>query len=228
MEPQERALIGHRPRTLVFAATMLVSTTMHAGRPSSRPSSTRKGSTLRLEPGHLRFTIPKGWLLWQEEFHNNIHLSGRDLAATKDGGGEVDSLFAQLANEVLPFTRCGVHLGDEGWGRSGVSFADIQLRVYLFDEDAVSLAKQIEVQGTVSLRKLGLEEADAEVRDREAWRWIGYWFDAQFSDYRARLLVDYYVKRFERVTVVALFFHGDDDRDRAVIDAILDSFRAER
>jgi hypothetical protein len=41
------------------------------------------------------------------------------------------------------------------------------------------------------------------------------------------LLLDFYVKHFEGVTVVALFFHGDDDRDRTVMDAILDSFRAE-
>src|SRR4051794_12982079 len=53
--------------------------------------STLENRTIELNPSHVKFQIPQDWLEWDFQFHNNLHLSHRQLRSVRVGHGEWDS-----------------------------------------------------------------------------------------------------------------------------------------
>lgn len=79
--------------------------------------ATRQDRTIYLHPSDVSFQIPQDWLYWNTEFHNNFHLTHRELEKVRFGAGEWDSEYGDVVNSALPFEFCAAHVGGEGWGR---------------------------------------------------------------------------------------------------------------
>ncbi len=77
--------------------------------------ATRVGRTTHLHPSDATFQIPQDWLDWNAEFHNNLHLTHRELRKVRIGFGEWDYEYARVVNAALPFEHCAAHVGGEGW-----------------------------------------------------------------------------------------------------------------
>jgi hypothetical protein len=89
--------------------------------------ATLDGRTVALHPSGTTFEIPASFLKWHKQFKNNLHLSRAELQKVERGAGDWDTEYAKVINAVLPFDKCAVHIGGEGWGRDAVSFADLQM-----------------------------------------------------------------------------------------------------
>src|SRR4051794_10868901 len=86
-------------------------------------AATRSGRTITLHPLNAKFVLPRAWISWYQSFHNNLHLTPKELESVRDGQGEWDTEYARVVNSVLPFRECVAHLGGEGWGKESSSFA---------------------------------------------------------------------------------------------------------
>ena len=49
------------------------------------------GNNLILAPSGITIHVPKDWLEWKEEFHNNFHLNSSDMPKVCHGIGEWDT-----------------------------------------------------------------------------------------------------------------------------------------
>lgn len=47
--------------------------------------ATRQGPTIQLHPSNIAFQVPESWLEWDSEFHNNFHLTHRELRSVRVG-----------------------------------------------------------------------------------------------------------------------------------------------
>jgi hypothetical protein len=78
--------------------------------------ASRNGRTIQLHPSDITFQVPQDWFDWDAQFHNNLHLSHRELRSVRVGHGEWDSEYGSVVNASLPFEHCAAHVGGEGWG----------------------------------------------------------------------------------------------------------------
>jgi hypothetical protein len=109
--------------------------------------ATRRGPTIRLHPSDITFQVPESWLKWDSEFHNNFHLTHRELRRVRVGHGEWDSEYASVVNASLPFQDCAAHVGGEGWGWWGASFGDLQVRAYVTSLSGNEIMTKIRERG---------------------------------------------------------------------------------
>jgi hypothetical protein len=121
--------------------------------PTSRPWSTREGKSVTLHPSGATYKVPNDWLEWHQKFGNNFHLTHAQLDAVARGAGEWDTEYASVCNATLPFDRCAAHVGDEGWGKQGVSYGDLQVRVYDLAESLEVIERAIEDKGAADVAR---------------------------------------------------------------------------
>ena len=121
-----------RARRSLLTATLTVLIVVGRGHTSPPPAdrASRSGRTVILHPSEASFDIPTDWIAWYGKFHNNLHLSEKELALVKIGAGEWDTEYAKVVNSAMRFQDCVAHVGGEGWGKDGSSFADVQLRLF--------------------------------------------------------------------------------------------------
>ena len=74
------------------------------------------------------------------------------------------------------YDDCAVHVGEEGWGRQGVSFGDVQLRAYVTNMNSLDLATGIHGAAFTAARKVARSDSNPKIEDgREGdWRRIVY------------------------------------------------------
>ena len=123
------------------------------GDPAKRPSATREDKKIILRPSGATFRIPQEWVEWHERFHNSLHLTREQLDAVARGDGEWDTEYASVSNTVLPFDRCCAYVGDEGWGRQGVSYGDLQVRIYRPRRCAQAVETRIKAEGVADIKR---------------------------------------------------------------------------
>jgi hypothetical protein len=199
-----------------------------AGVPETGPLhfATRKGSTILLSPIGASFRIPKDWLEWNQQFHNNLHLSRQELEKVRDGDGEWDTEYAKVVNAALPFDECSVHAGGEGWGREGVSFGDLQMRVYLTDLSRPELKKRISGAGFTAA-KIVRKDSDAHATIAEDqidnWNRIAISYRLWYGDYGGTAEVEFYITHNAH-TAVLVFMHARASGQEESIQQILKSF----
>jgi hypothetical protein len=117
--------------------------------------ATRQDDRVDIAPLGLSFPIPQPWLGWNNSYHNNLHLTDEQLAAVKTAEmADWDPEYSLVVNAVLPFERCALHAGGEGWGREGVSYADLQMRVYVLDEVPEKVEARVASAGVQAVRTL--------------------------------------------------------------------------
>jgi len=219
--------------------------------------ATRTKDLIEVVPLGVSFRIPQRWLDWDKGFHNNLHLTEEELAAVKTGDdADWDPEYAIVVNAVLPFERCAIHAGAEGWGRRGVSYGDLQMRVYVLDqvpEKTEAKVISVGVQAVRTLftpRRVAWRARGGPVTDRppklpknpdqpprdmkmpvtrssqDQWRQVAVSYDLDYGDYGAKASVDFRIRRMRGRTVAVVFMYTDFDDQAPAIKAILGSFAA--
>jgi hypothetical protein len=131
--------------------------------PQTSNRATRLGRIITLHPSGANLEIPAEWITWYVKFHNNLHLNSSELDSVRIAIGEWDTEYAQVVNSALPFQDCVAHVGGDGWGKDGSSFADVQLRVYATQLSEAQLQHSVAAQGLTAARKIS---SDASVAPR--------------------------------------------------------------
>ncbi|HRO45274.1 hypothetical protein [Agriterribacter sp.] len=178
------------------------------------------------EDGKASFVIPEKWIKWhnENETYPNLHLSIQELSTVKNAEGEWDKEFATYVNYLLPFENCFAHVGAEGWGSKGLSFADLQVRAYVFRSTS------FDISSNSFMKKLNeLPALIKTITPSYAFEKTGDWnrllisYRCTFIDYSAVAFIDFRVKSFDKNALVFVFMFTDHTNHTIEIDNILNS-----
>lgn len=188
--------------------------------------ASRNGRTIQLHPSEVRFQIPQQWLDWDAQFHNNLHLSHGQLRSVRVGYGEWDSEYGEVVNSAMPFEDCAVHVGGEGWGRSGVSFGDLQVRAYISELRTYQILSAISVrgfktaQGIAKRQHNGDNNASLSTSQNYKWQHIEISYPLWYGDYGGTARINFYVKDIGRYRLVMVFMGGDQNEKDSVLKSV--------
>lgn len=193
--------------------------------PPRAQSSTRAGTTITSAEYGLHFQVPAAWVRWQEQNPErpSLHLAPAELDAARDAEGEWDREFAQVVNAILPFERCVAHVGAEGWGRKGISYADLQVRAYVLEETPGDIEARAATLGTRAVASFAgsppvpLHESEGE------WKRTVLRYQRTYWDYGATAIVDLRVRPWPNHTVAFAFMYTDHADHQGEIEALLAS-----
>jgi hypothetical protein len=173
------------------------------------PFATREGTTIVLQPSGFRFAIAQDWVNWYDQFGNNLHLTAKELDRVGHGAGEWDDEYARVCNAIFPFDRCAAHIGSEGWGKEGVSYTDLQVRVY----DLESPLKEIEANmAQKSPAEIGLligGFVQVQKGENDGWPQTILSYGRFYYDYGDTAHVDIRLKQFGKKTIAFVFMYTD-------------------
>jgi len=217
------------PVTLVrlWATFLVLCTATCVSQDAASHFATRHGSTIRLSPIGASFRIPEDWLEWNRQFHNNLHLSRRELEKVKEATGEWDTEYSKVVNASLPFDHCSVHVGGEGWGAKGVSFGDLQMRAYVSDQSEMELEKRISEHGFTAAKAVRKDsDAEAKIAADKVGEWdrIIITYCLWYGDYGGSGQVEFYISSFNGHTAVLVFMHARGAEQDKTVRQILGSF----
>ena len=164
--------------------------------------ATLQGRTIKLHPSNITFRVPQSWVEWDSEFHNNFHLTHRELRSVRIGHGESDSEYASVVNASLPFEECAAHVGGEGWGWQGVSFGDLQARAYVTSLSGDEVLARVKSQGfgvarSIAERPTGFDarhEALFSASTEQQWQHAKISYPLWYGDYGGTAPIDFYVR----------------------------------
>jgi hypothetical protein len=202
----------------------LANATEHHGRSGY---ATRSQRTITLHPSGASFEIPAKWLSWYLDFHNNLHLDGKGLDSVRVGQGEWDTEYAKVVNAVLPFHDCAAHVGGEGWGKNGVSWADVQLRAYQSSLTAEQVHQSLSVAGLRTARKIAKDATLLPLAIEGPWARTTITYSVSYGDYGGVARIDFYARRDKDQTIIFVFMYCDTNRYGAMdqVSSILKSFQ---
>lgn len=195
---------------------------MSTGKIQVSTGSSLKGNSIVAADEGISFDIPAAWPKWykENETYPNLHLSPAQLNLVKDAEGEWDKEFAIYTNYLLPFEKCIAHAGSEGWGSNSISFADLQLRAYIFDSSSFEITtRQLD---SLALLIKGVTPAYTIQEDR-SWKRLLINYMRSYSDYRATATIDIRIKLFGDKTIVFVFMYTDHTNHTNEIKLILNS-----
>ena len=192
-------------------------------------SAQRSGQNVSLSPSGIAMSIPNGWLERNEQFSNNLHLNNSELPKVCNGSGEWDTEYAQVTNEIFPFSRCVVHAGGEGWGMDSVSFADLQVRVYHLKSDIDEIQRQIEAKAPDSM-KLIIDEEQPSFSGKPTTGptekindWTRYLirYGRFYHDYGGTANIDIRFRSLNSDTIAVVLMYTDRSRQRGEIEEFM-------
>jgi hypothetical protein len=222
---------------LRVATTLLFALSLNGCRHSSQPTavepySTRDGPIVTLHPSGISFRVPQQWLEWNDQFHNNFHLSRDELQKVKNASGEWDTEYADVVNSALAFEDCAAHVGGEGWGKEGSSVADVQMRAYVtalregevlsrIHGPALSTAHQV-AYISPSSKLLGELAPSVEMKEQteSSWKEIVLQHPLWFGDYGGTARIRFYITSIRRNTLVLVFMGGDDPEIEKIFHSV--------
>jgi hypothetical protein len=188
--------------------------------------ATRQDRMIYLHPSDVSFQIPQDWLSWNAEFHNNFHLTHRDLRKVRFGSGEWDYEYGEVVNSALPFEYCAAHLGGEGWGAEGVSFGDLQMRAYVAEMDSQEIFKRISGSAMATAKKVssGFSSGPGEVwthnGEEGPWRWTAIRYSLFYADYGGAANVEFYVRPVSKYQLVLVFMGKNEKEKQAILESV--------
>ena len=188
--------------------------------------ATRQGRTVTLHPSDVSFRLPQDWLSWNAEFHNNLHLSHRELQSVRFATGEWDSEYSEVVNSALPFEHCSAHVGGEGWGREGVSYLDLQVRAYVTDLSAETVLSRVSAQSFAKAKKLssgnfyGSAQIQTDVGNFGPWRRAVLRFPILYGDYGGIADVEFYIRPADSYELVMVFMGNVTDEKEQILDSV--------
>ena len=190
-----------------------------------RPAARLEGARVTVVPSGANFLVPEAWLVRARAGTSNLHLTRASLDSVRDASGEWDREYAAVVNGVLPFDSCAAHVGGEGWGRAGTSFADLQARLYIgaFDPSLVRAAVLTTGRAAAAayFHPVSVDSGQTGAWARTSLRW-----EALYFDYGATANVEVYTKsRGQETAVLVLMFSSYPARQREEAALLLDSFR---
>ena len=188
--------------------------------------STRKGNTITLHPENATFRVYDQMLNWYARFKNNFHLTRAELAKVENATGDWDTEYALVCNAVLPFARCYAHVGDEGWGKDGVGYLDLQARVYVLKKTLAQVKRSIEERGAAKVKEITKKPPAVTTSDAGGWKRWQLAYTRWYGDYGGTANVDFCARQFDGQTVVFVFMYTEVKRfpQEAKIRAMLESF----
>jgi hypothetical protein len=173
---------------LAIAARLYIEIDLHVG--DAGRFAARDGRTVHLHPSDVTFQIPRDWLEWESRFHNNFHLTHRELREVRVGSGEWDSEYGSVVNAAMPFEHCAAHVGGEGWGSQGVSFGDLQLRAYITDLSTRDILAHVQGPGLSTAKGIAASEggwvggrANFSVTADKSWQHATIDYPLWYGDY---------------------------------------------
>jgi len=181
--------------------------------------ASRNGRMIQLHPSEVTFQIPRDWLDWDAQFHNNLHLTHGQLRSVRLGHGEWDSEYGEVVNSALPFEDCAVHVGGEGWGWSGVSFGDLQVRAYLSERRTHQILSAISTQGFKTAQRIA-DSASLSSSMNDKWQHVEISYPLWYGDYGGTARIKFYVQDIGRYRLVMVFMGGSNQNEK---DSILNS-----
>jgi len=187
--------------------------------------ATRQNRTIYLHPSDVNFQIPQEWLSWNAEFHDNLHLTHRELERVRFGAGEWNSEYGDVVNSALPFEYCAAHVGGEGWGREGVSFGDLQLRAYVTELSSLEILRRISGPAFAAAKKVAsqvIHEPAVQVSSgqEDQWQRAVIQYDMFYGDYGGRANIEFYFKGVGRYQLVMVFMGSVEKEKREVLDSV--------
>lgn len=194
-------------------------------------SATRSGRTIILSPSGASFDVPKDWVDWFQQFHDNFHLRAKELARVKDGSGEWDTEYAEVVNSVLPFESCMAHVGGEGWGKNGSSFGDVQMRLYQTALGEGEIHRMASAKGLEIAQKIAKGALLSPTVTIGAWKLTTISYVLWYGDYGGTARIDFYTRTHRGQTFVLVFMYCtcsiSKSGENEEVKSILKSFRFE-
>jgi RNA polymerase sigma factor (sigma-70 family) len=198
-----------------------------ADKPEKTCFSTRQGNTITLHPEGATFRVSDIMLNWFARFKNNLHLTRKELAKVENGAGDWDTEYGLVCNAALPFSRCYAHVGEEGWGPDGASFADLQVRVYVLEKTLDQVKRLIEERGEAKVKEITKKAPTVTTGDTGGWKRWQLAYERWYGDYGGTAYVDFRARQFDGDTVVFVFMYTKywpQKRQEGQIRAMLESF----
>jgi hypothetical protein len=218
-----------RARRSLLTAALTVLIVVGRGQTSPPPAdrASRSGRTVILHPSEASFDIPTDWIAWYGKFHNNLHLSEKELALVEVGAGEWDTEYAKVVNSAMRFQDCVAHVGGEGWGKDGSSFGDVQLRVYLTPLSEEQVHQSVSAQGFGAAQRINPNASLLPTVKDGSWQRTTIKYEVFYYDYGGTARIDFYTRTGQGQTFVLVFMYCDVDRFGASeeVKSILRSFR---
>jgi hypothetical protein len=163
-------------------------------------------------------------MTWFAGFKNNLHLTREELAKVETGAGDWDTEYGLVCNAVLPFSRCCAHVGEDGWGKESVSYADLQVRIYVLEQNLDELKKRIEERGAARVKEITHKAPKITTDASAPWKRWNLAYERWYQDYGATANVDFRARQFDGHTVVFVFLYTNYFSQEAKIRAMLESF----
>lgn len=195
------------------------------GDPTERPFAAREGVTITVRPSGASFDIPAEWVKWHDDFSNNLHLTRTQLDAVARCSGEWDTEFGSVCNAALPFDRCCLHIGSEGWGEEAVGFSDLQLRLYDMDGTPEAIELTINGAGAEDIKRFTGKDPAVKQDSEASWRRTVLSFERVYGDYGGTGHLDFRLRQLRGRTFVWVFMYTPYHSQEQTIRAILGSFK---
>ena len=184
--------------------------------------ATRTDRTIQLHPSEITFEVPQDWIDWDRQFHNNFHLSHRELRHVRTASGEWDTEYARVVNAGLPFEHCAAHVGGEGWGSEGASFGDLQVRAYVTDLSVRAVLKRIHGPAFEEAKKIaggegGLAGAYISMTTEAEWQHAFISYPLWYGDYGGNAVIDFYARDVGPYRLVLVFMGWGPEGEKSSI-----------
>jgi hypothetical protein len=188
--------------------------------------ATRENRTIYLHPSEVSFQIPESWIGWDAKFHNNLHLTHRQLERVRFASGEWDTEYNAVVNSALPFEDCAAHVGGEGWGSEGVSFGDLQLRAYLTQLSSDEILKRISGPAFATAKRVSSTGFGSGGAPRIRVAQVGQWQQATirygvfYGDYGGDADVEFYLRPAGPNNLVLVFMGGPEKERQEILESV--------
>ena len=170
-------------------------------------------------------TIPDQWLKWRSYFALDTAALSRVQSDSGRSSSEWDSAYGPIADAILPFADCLLHIGNDGWGWQGAMWSDVQMRAYLTDVKPDEITKAVTSKGIPIAQTKG-QSVKSDSKKDAGWQVDHLGFDLWLRDYHAPTAGVYlYSRPCGARTLVLVFMLSDLEKAKADRDSILKSFR---
>lgn len=190
----------------------------------NRPHAEIEAFRITLQPSRASFLLPSEVNERPSNFASNVHLAHDDLDLVAAGAKEWDTVYASVCNSALPFNRCAVHFGEEGWGINSSRWNDMQIRVYHLQGSSSVIEEDIVNRVEADVVRMTARSPIVKRTVRNEWRRVSFEFHVWFHDYGGTVWVDFYLKDIGKEVFVFVFMRAGYPKD-VTIEEILSSFQ---
>jgi hypothetical protein len=189
-----------------------------------RSYATRDEQRIILHPSGVSFVIPKDWLSWYAQFHNNLHLTHEELSMVKDASGEWDTEYAKVVNSALPFEDCVAHIGGEGWGKDSYSYIDVQMRAYITKLSQQQVMTNVHGPAFATVQKVASRQFSSDIKITDGVE--GHWmksviqYPVFYADYGGLARIRFYSIECNKRTLVLVFMGGKEEEVQEILKSV--------